>query len=96
MSDGAVTVTPEQMYALLSRIDTTVTRISQAVESLDDRVADHEARLRVIEQREDLSRRVADIETRLHAVQARLWAFPSLAGVAALIAVGIAVAGRFQ
>lgn len=95
MSD-AVVVTPEEMYRLLTRIDTTVTRISQAVESLDDRVADHEARLRVIEQREDLSRRVADIETRLHAVQSRVWAFPSLAGVAAVIAIVVALIPRFQ
>ena len=95
MSDGVV-VTPEQMYAVLNRIDATVTRISQAVDSLDDRVADHEARLRVIEQREDLSRRVADIETRLHAVQSRIWAFPSLAGLAAVIAIVVAIADRFQ
>ena len=95
MSD-AVVVTPEEMYRLLTRIDSTVTRISQAVDSLDDRVADHEARLRVIEQREDLSRRVADIETRLHAVQSRIWAFPSLAGLAAVIAIVVAVADRFQ
>ncbi len=94
MSD-AVVVTPEEMYRLLTRIDTTVTRISQAVESLDDRVADHEARLRVIEQREDLSRRVGDIETRLHSVQSRIWAFPSLAGLAAVIAIVVAIADRF-
>jgi hypothetical protein len=90
MSDGVV-VTPEEMFALLRRIDATVTRISQAVDSLDDRVADHEARLRVIEQREDLSRRVGDIESRLAAVQSRVWAFPSLAGVAAVVAVAVAL-----
>ena len=95
MSD-AVVVTPEEMYRLLSRIDTTVTRISHAVDSLDDRVADHEARLRVIEQREDLSRRVGDMESQLRAIQQRVWAFPSLAGLAAVVALVIAVADRFQ
>lgn len=95
MSDGVV-VTPEQMYAVLNRIDATVTRISQAVDSLDDRVADHEARLRVIEQREDLSRRVADMESQLRAIQQRVWAFPSLAGLAAIVALVVAVADRFQ
>ena len=95
MSD-AVVVTPEEMYRLLTRIDTTVTRISHAVDSLDDRVADHEARLRVIEQREDLSRRVGDIESRLQSVQSRIWAFPSLAGLAAVIAIVVAIADRFQ
>ena len=95
MSD-AVVVTPEEMYRLLSRIDQTVTRISHAVDSLDDRVADHEARLRVIEQREDLSRRVGEIETHLRAVQSRVWAFPSLAGVAAVIAILVALVPRFQ
>lgn len=95
MPEG-VHVSTEEMFQLLRRIDATVTRISTAVDSLDDRVADHEARLRVIEQREDLSRRVADIETRLHAVQSRIWAFPSLAGLAAVIAIVVAVADRFQ
>lgn len=94
MSD-AVVVTPEEMYRLLSRIDQTVTRISHAVDSLDDRVADHEARLRVIEQREDLSRRVGEIETHLRSVQQRVWAFPSLAGLAAVIAIVVALADRF-
>jgi len=90
MSDGVV-VTPEEMFTLLRRIDATVTRISQAVDSLDDRVADHEARLRVIEQREDLGRRVGLMETQLRAVQSRVWAFPSLAGVAAIVAVAVAL-----
>jgi uncharacterized protein Yka (UPF0111/DUF47 family) len=90
MPDG-VHVTTEEMFQLLRRIDATVTRISTAVDSLDDRVADHEARLRVIEQREDLSRRVGEIESRLSAVQSRVWAFPSLAGVAAVVAVAVAL-----
>jgi Mg2+ and Co2+ transporter CorA len=90
MPDG-VHVSTEEMFALLRRIDATVTRISQAVDSLDDRVADHEARLRVIEQREDLSRRVGEIESRLASVQSRVWAFPSLAGVAAIVAVAVAL-----
>ena len=90
MPDG-VHVSTEEMFALLRRIDATVTRISTAVDSLDDRVADHEARLRVIEQREDLSRRVGEIESRLQATQARVWAFPSLAGIAAVVAVAVAL-----
>ena len=71
-----------------------MTRIGQAVDSLDDRVADHEARLRSIEQREDLSRRVGQMETTLRALQQRVWAFPSLAGLAAVIAIVVALAER--
>jgi hypothetical protein len=93
MPEG-VHVSTEEMFSLLRRIDATVTRISTAVDSLDDRVADHEARLRVIEQREDLSRRVGEMETRLQSTQARVWAFPSLAGVAAVIAIVVAVLDR--
>ena len=89
-----VVVTAEQMYAILTRIDATVTRIGQAVDSLDDRVADHEARLRSIEQREDLSRRVGQMESTLRALQQRVWAFPSLAGLAAVIAIVVALAER--
>lgn len=92
MSD--VVVTPEEMYRLLTRIDATVTRINAAVDSLDDRVADHEARLRVIEKREDMSRRVGDIEAKLHATQARVWAFPSIAGVAGVVAIIVALSER--
>lgn len=93
MSDGIV-VTPEEMYRVLTRIDATVTRINAAVDSLDDRVADHEARLRVIEKREDMGRRVGDIESKLQATQARVWAFPSIAGVAAVVAIVVALAER--
>jgi len=90
MPDGVV-VTQEQMYALLIRIDSTVQQLLATVDSIDDRVADHEARLRVIEQREDLGRRVGLMETQLRAVQQRVWAFPSLAGVAAIVAVAVAL-----
>jgi hypothetical protein len=94
MSDGVV-VTPEEMYRVLMRIDSSLSQLISTVDTIDDRVADHEARLRSIEQREDLSRRVAKMETTLQNVQQRVWAFPSLAGVAAVIAIVVAVSDRF-
>jgi predicted nucleic acid-binding protein len=48
MPDG-VTVSAADMYALLLRIDAKVSSLVQTAEGLEDRVADHEARLRVVE-----------------------------------------------
>jgi Tfp pilus assembly protein PilN len=94
MSDGVV-VSQEQMFRLLMKIDSSLSQLINTVDTIDDRVADHEARLRSIEQREDLSRRVAEMETTLQSVQQRVWAFPSLAGVAAVIAILVAISDRF-
>jgi hypothetical protein len=58
MHDG-VTVSPADMYALLLRIDAKVSSLVQTAEGLEDRVADHEARLRVLE-----ALRVPDATTR--------------------------------
>jgi hypothetical protein len=48
MPDG-FTVTTAEMYALLQRIDRKVDSLVQTAEGLEERVADHEARLRVLE-----------------------------------------------
>lgn len=92
MSEAVITT--QQMFETLQRIDTTLAAMVKSLESLDDRVADHEARLRSIEQREDLSRRVGELEEHLDNIKQRVWAFPSLAGVAAVIAIVVALADR--
>lgn len=48
MPDG-ITVSIAEMYALLQRIDRKVDSLVQTAEGLEERVADHEARLRVLE-----------------------------------------------
>lgn len=48
MPDG-VNVSIAQMYELLQRIDRKVDSLVQTAEGLEERVADHEARLRVLE-----------------------------------------------
>lgn len=44
-----VTVSIEQMYALLVSMDKKLDALVQTVEDIEERVADHEARLRVLE-----------------------------------------------
>jgi len=58
MPDG-INVSIAEMYALLQRIDRKVDSLVQTAEGLEERVADHEARLRVLE-----SLRVPDATTR--------------------------------
>ena len=82
-----VIVTPEQMYQLLLCIDSKVSALTATMDTLDERVADHEARLRTIEQKEDLARRVAEIEGSLREIQRRVWALPSAATVIAAAAI---------
>jgi hypothetical protein len=49
VSDSEVHVTVQDMYALLQRIDRKVDSLVQIADNLEERVADHEARLRALE-----------------------------------------------
>lgn len=91
---GSVRVTTAQMYALLQTIDAKLTSLTGEVSVGSTAIRDHEARIREIEQRGDLSRRVAEIEATMKSVQQRLWAFPSIAGLAAIIAIVVALSDR--
>ena len=93
MSD--VTITTQQMYALLLEVDRKVTGMVAEQRSQANRLDDHEGRLRAIEAEEDLSRRIADLETdikgmaaQLEEMKRRLWAIP---GASVLIAAGAVV-----
>jgi hypothetical protein len=95
MSDeGPVVVTSGQMYALLLSIDARLSSVASKVDGGAETIRDHEARIREIETREDLSRRVTEIETTMKVIQQRLWALPSIAGLAAIVALVIAISDR--
>lgn len=93
MSD--VTITTQQMYALLLEVDRKVTGMVAEQRNQATRLDDHEDRLRAIEAEEDLSRRIAELEVdikgmaaQLEEMKRRLWAIP---GASVLIAAGAVV-----
>ena len=94
-NDGPVVVTQAHIYELLLGLDSKVNAIVSKVGVLTDIIRDHETRIREIEQREDLSRRVTEIEATMKAIQQRLWAFPSLAGLIAAVALVAAFSAKF-
>ncbi len=93
-NEVGVTVTTAQMYGLLLSMDHKLNNLQSEVSGGATTIRDHETRIREIEQREDLSRRVSEIEVNLKAIQQRLWAFPSLAGLAAVVALVIAISDK--
>ena len=94
-NDGPVVVTQAHIYELLLGLDSKVSAIVAKVNDGAETIRDHETRIREIEQREDLSRRVTEIEATMKAIQQRLWAFPSLAGLIAAVALVAAFSDKF-
>ena len=94
-NDGPVVVTQARIYELLLGLDSKVNAIVSKVDDGAETIRDHETRIREIEQREDLSRRVTEIEATMKAIQQRLWAFPSLAGLIAAVALVAAFSDKF-
>ena len=84
MSDDApvVRITMRELYDAIVRIDQKVTTLTQGRE--------HDA-----EQRDEMRSRIDDIERTLEKLNNRVMAWPSLAGVAAVVAIIIAVLPRF-
>lgn len=78
-----VRITQREIYDKLIEIDTKVTRLS-------------EARALEAERREDLAKRIDEIESTLKSLQVRVLAWPSLAGVAAIVAIIVAVVPRLS
>ncbi len=93
--ENGVIVTTTQMYALLLDMNKTLGEVRLETSSGAVTVRDHETRIREIEQREDLSRRVAEIEATMKSVQQRLWAFPSIAGLTAIVAIVVSLSDKF-
>lgn len=94
MPEAGVTITQQQMYELLVKVDRTVTALSQTHNQQAQQLADHEGRLRAIEAEEDLSRRIAELEADIKGMAAqmedmkkRLWAIPGASAVIAAAAV---------
>ena len=94
-NDGPVVVTQAHIYELLLGLDSKVSAIIAKVDDGAETIRDHETRIREIEAREDLTRRVGEIEVNLKAIQQRLWAFPSLAGLIAAVALVAAFSDKF-
>ncbi len=78
----SVRITMRELYDAIVRIDQKVTSLA-------------EGRVHDAEQREELKRRIDEIEISLEALKGRVLAWPSLAGVAAVVAIIIALAPRF-
>lgn len=93
--ENGVVVTSGQMYHLLLQIDGKLNTLTGEVATGAGAIRDHETRIREIEQREDLSRRVAEIEATMKSVQQRLWAFPSIAGLTAIVAIVVSLSDKF-
>ena len=78
-----VRITQREIYDRLVMIDEKVTRLT-------------EARILEAERREDLAKRIDEIESTLKSLQVRVLAWPSLAGVAAIVAIIVAVVPRLS
>ena len=78
-----VKITQREIYDRLVMIDEKVTRLT-------------EARILEAERREDLAKRIDEIESTLKSLQVRVLAWPSLAGVAAIVAIIVAVVPRIS
>ena len=84
MSDETpvVRITMRELYDAIVRIDQKVTTLA-------------EGRVHDAEQRDEMRSRIDDIERTLEKLNNRVMAWPSLAGVAAVVAIIIAVLPRF-
>ncbi len=84
MSDNSSTVhiTMREVYDLAIKIDAKLTALT-------------EARAFDAEMRDQMNRRIDDIESTLESLRARVLAWPSLAGAAAVVAIVVALAPRF-
>ena len=84
MSDEipVVRITMRELYDALLRIDQKVTGLA-------------ESRAHEVIAREQMNKRIDDIEDTLESLRARVLAWPSLAGAAAVVAIVVALVPRF-
>ena len=85
MSDEtpSVRITLRELYDAIVRIDQKVTSLAEG------RVHDEQ-------QRQAMNKRIDDIETTLESLRARVLAWPSLAGAAAVVAIIVALVPKFN
>lgn len=77
-----VRITMRELYDAIVRIDQKVTSL-------------HEGRVHDERQREIMNKRIDDIENTLESLRARVLAWPSLAGAAAVVAIVVSIFPRF-
>lgn len=99
MADDGVNVSTADMYALLLKIDRTVTQLAGTVGTQASAIIDHESRIRAIEAAADNGLRVTAMEDDVKAIRAELesmkvkvYAIPGASVVIAAIAVVLTVA----
>ncbi len=98
MTDDGITVTLDQMWELLQRIDRTVLQSVLAHDAYTRDLLDHEERLRVLEGHADLTYRVGELESatrdqqqQLEDLKRRVWAIPTIASIAAVVAIALGI-----
>ena len=79
----SVRITMRELYDAIVRIDQKVTSLAEG------RVHDEQ-------QRQAMNKRIDDIETTLESLRARVLAWPSLAGAAAVVAIIVALVPKFN
>jgi vacuolar-type H+-ATPase subunit I/STV1 len=79
----AVRITMRELYDALVRIDQKVTSLT-------------EGRIHDSQQRDAMNKRIDEIERTLEGLKSRVWAMPSLAAVAAIVAIVIALVPRLS
>jgi hypothetical protein len=101
MPEG-VSISLDEMYRLLLKIDGTVTALAESRLSQGRTLADHEERLRIIEAQEDQTRRIASLEASdasfrsdLEALKVRVYAIPGASIVIAAAAVVLTLIRTF-
>jgi len=89
-----ITITTQQMYDLLLKVDRTLTQAVADLKATGTTVADHEGRLRAIEAEEDVSRRLGEMEDTIKAMsqqieelKRRAYAVPGASVLIALAAI---------
>ena len=99
---SGVTVSVEDMYRLLVKVDATVTAMAQTMATQTSTLTDHETRLRAVEAAEISARRVEAMETDVSAIREdieglkrRVYAIPAGATVLALVSLILVFAERF-
>ena len=100
MSD--VTITTQQMYDLLLKIDRNVTQLTATVGTQASTILDHEARLRSIESAADDGLRITAMEDDVKAIRAdlegmkrKVYAIPSLSAAVAAVALIVTLVKTF-
>lgn len=65
MSAPLVTITAQQMFEMITRMETVTNKLVSGLDTLREIADDHEGRIRVVEQRADAEKRLDILETRV-------------------------------